>query len=70
MCKVLKWTAFWLMFVGAVNWGLVGLFGFDLVAFLLGDMTLWSRIIYGIIGLAAFTYLATLYTCARSLDEY
>ena len=70
MCKVLKWTAFWLMFIGAVNWGLVGLFGFDLVAFLLGDMTLWSRIIYSIVGLSAFIYLGALYMCERSLDSY
>ena len=70
MCKFLKWAAFWLVFIGAVNWGLIGLFGFDLVSFLFGEMTLWSRIIYSIVGLAAFAYLATLFTCSGRLDEY
>ena len=37
--------------IGAVNWGLIGLFRFDLVAFLLGDMTWPSRIVYVVVGL-------------------
>ena len=35
-----------LCLIGALNWGLVGLFGFDLVAFLLGPMSVLSRIVY------------------------
>lgn len=42
-----------LLIVGALNWGLVGLFGFNLVTFLLGDATLLSRAAFGIVGLAA-----------------
>ena len=42
-----------LVIIGAVNWGLIGLFGFDLVASLFGGQTaLLSRIIYSLIGLA------------------
>ena len=41
-------TALTLSIIGAVNWGLIGLFKFDLVAFLFGSMTLLSRIIYTI----------------------
>ena len=37
--------------VGAVNWGLIGLFGFDLVAAIFGDMTIASRVIYTIVGI-------------------
>ena len=37
--------------VGAVNWGLIGLFGFDLVASIFGDMTISSRIIYTLVGI-------------------
>ena len=37
-------TALTLSIIGAVNWGLIGLFKFDLVAFLFGSMTLLSRI--------------------------
>lgn len=40
-----------LVIVGAVNWLLVGVFRFDLVAFLFGDMTWLSRIVYTLIGL-------------------
>jgi uncharacterized membrane protein YuzA (DUF378 family) len=44
-------TALTLSIIGAVNWGLIGLFKFDLVAFLFGSMTLLSRIIYTIVGI-------------------
>lgn len=39
--------------IGALNWGLVGVFGFNLVSFIFGDMTLASRIIYTLVGIAA-----------------
>lgn len=42
-----------LLIIGGLNWGLVGLFGFDLVATIFGSMTILSRIVYVIIGLAA-----------------
>ncbi len=42
-----------LLIVGGLNWGLVGLFHFDLVATLLGDATLLSRLIYVVVGLCA-----------------
>lgn len=37
--------------IGAVNWGLIGIFDFNLVAFLFGDGTLLSRIIYTLVGI-------------------
>ncbi|MGE3918953.1 MAG: DUF378 domain-containing protein, partial [Hyphomicrobiaceae bacterium] len=46
-----------LLIVGGLNWGLVGLFNFDLVAAILGGhagvYSTWSRIIYVVVGLAA-----------------
>ena len=36
--------------IGAINWGLIGFFDFNLVASLFGDMTVLSRIIYSIVG--------------------
>lgn len=42
-----------LLVVGGLNWGLVGLFGFDLVARILGDMSALSRVVYLLVGLAA-----------------
>ena len=68
MCKIFKCIAFWLVFIGALNWGLVGLFNFDLVAFLLGDMTFWTRVIYVTIGVAALVYGILVYICRN--EEY
>jgi uncharacterized membrane protein YuzA (DUF378 family) len=42
-----------LVIVGGLNWGLVGLLEFDLVATLFGEMTMISRIVYTVVGLAA-----------------
>lgn len=47
------WIALVLVIVGGVNWGLVGLFNFDLVAALFGTMSTLSRIVYILVGLAA-----------------
>ena len=42
-----------LIIIGAINWGLVGLFGFDLVGFIFGGTdALISRIIFTVVGLA------------------
>ncbi|MBQ2987030.1 MAG: DUF378 domain-containing protein [Tyzzerella sp.] len=49
-----------LVIIGALNWLLIGVFRFDLVAFLLGNMTLLSRIVYILVGLCGL-YLITLY---------
>lgn len=46
------WIALVLMIVGAINWGLVGAFQFDLVAALFGEMSMLSRIVYVLVGLA------------------
>jgi uncharacterized protein len=42
-----------LLVVGGLNWGLVGLFGFDLVAAIFGPMTSPSRVVYALVGLSA-----------------
>jgi uncharacterized membrane protein YuzA (DUF378 family) len=42
-----------LLAIGGLNWGLVGIFNFDLVAAILGEMTILSRIVYTLVGLAA-----------------
>ena len=43
-----------LVIIGAINWGLIGFFKFDLVAFLFGQMTWLSRIVYAIVGISSF----------------
>ncbi len=51
--NVLDWIALILIIIGGLNWGLVGIFGFDLVAAIFGDMSLISKIIYILVGLSA-----------------
>lgn len=51
-CTV-NWIARILLVIGGLNWGLVGLFDFDLVATLLGHMSMLSKIVYVLVGLAA-----------------
>ena len=46
--------------IGAVNWGLFGIFKFDLVAFLFGDMSWLSRIVYILVGICGL-YLLTFF---------
>ncbi len=46
--------------IGAVNWGLIGIFSFDLVAFLFGDMSWLSRIVYTLVGICGL-YLLTFF---------
>lgn len=46
--------------VGCVNWGLIGLFEFDLVAALFGTMSMFSRLIYVVVGLSGL-YLLSFY---------
>lgn len=50
--KVIDKIALVLIIIGAINWGLIALFSFDLVAALFGEMTVISRIIYGLVGLS------------------
>lgn len=58
--KYLDGTALTIAIIGAINWGLIGLFRFDLVAFIFGDMSWLSRIVYVIVGLCGL-YLITFY---------
>ena len=42
-----------LLIIGGLNWGLVGLFDFNLVSFVFGQMTVLTRVVYTLVGLAA-----------------
>lgn len=51
--KPLDWTALTILIIGAINWGLIGFFQFDLIAAIFGGVTSWvSRILYAIVGIA------------------
>jgi hypothetical protein len=55
--NALDWTAIILLAVGGLNWGLVGLFDFDLVATIFGEMSPLSRIVYVIVAICAIYVL-------------
>ncbi|HEX8199931.1 MAG TPA: DUF378 domain-containing protein [Isosphaeraceae bacterium] len=58
--KSLHWIALVLVVVGAMNWGLVGLFQFDLVAALFGGQASpLSRVVYALVGLSGIVVAAT-----------
>lgn len=58
--KYLDGTALTIAIIGALNWGLIGLFRFDLVAFLFGDMSWLSRIVYVLVGISGL-YLVSFF---------
>lgn len=56
-----------LTIIGSVNWGLVGIFQFDLVAWLFGGQSaLISRIVYTLVGLAGLWCISLLYKRVKS----
>jgi Uncharacterized conserved protein len=66
--KALDYTLLALVIIGAINWGLIGLFRFDLVSFLFGSMSWLTRIVYGIVGIGGL-YLCSVFGRIRSMNE-
>ena len=59
-------TALTLVIIGALNWGLIALFQFDLVAAIFGGSdSVFSRIIYGLVGLAGLYCIKLLFDRTR-----
>jgi uncharacterized membrane protein YuzA (DUF378 family) len=58
--KILNVVTLILVIVGGLNWGLVGAFGFDLVAAIFGPMSAISRVVYVLVGLSALWQLVPL----------
>jgi uncharacterized membrane protein YuzA (DUF378 family) len=54
----LDWIALVLVIIGGLNWGLVGIFKFDLVATIFGQMSALSRIVYTLVGIFAIYIVA------------
>ena len=70
--KKLDWFAAALLIVGGLNWGLVGVAKFDLVAWIFGldfgETNAATRIVYGLVGLAAVYGIASLVAAGRRSD--
>ena len=56
--KTMDYIALILVIIGAINWGLIGFFSFDLVRVLFGDMSLLSRIVYALVGISGLYSLS------------
>lgn len=66
--KGLDYTLLTLVIIGAINWGLIGFFQFDLVAYIFGNMSWLSRIIYALVGLSGL-YMISAYGRIRSNES-
>ena len=55
--NIVRIISYVLVLVGALNWGLVGMFDFDLVSSIFGDMSILSRVIYSLVGVSAILLL-------------
>lgn len=50
--KVINGIVLALIVIGAINWGLIGLFNFNLVTYIFGDMEVISRLVFALVGIA------------------
>ncbi|MDO4295191.1 MAG: DUF378 domain-containing protein [bacterium] len=68
MSKGLDAAALTIAVIGAVNWGLVGLFRFNLVSFLFGESGWFSRMVYILVGLCGLYLLSFFGKCGSKMD--
>lgn len=59
--KILNYLMLTIGIIGAINWGLIGLFGFNLVAFLFGTNSFLTNAVYVLVGLSGL-YMIMFYT--------
>lgn len=50
--RIIDKIALVLIIIGAINWGLIGFFNFNLVDSIFGSMTILSRIVYALVGIS------------------
>lgn len=65
--KAFHFIVWLLVFVGALNWGLVGAFEFNLVSTLLGAGTMAERVVYIVVGVAALASLVDKCFCCKGM---
>lgn len=59
--KIIDKIALLLVIIGAINWGLIGFFGFNLVDSIFGEMSVVSRIIYALVGISGLWCIKDLF---------
>ncbi len=67
--KTLNYLAPILLVIGGLNWGLVGFFDFDLVANIFGNASVFSRTVYGLVGLCAIYQLYQFKSMKRVVES-
>lgn len=73
---IMRTIAFVLAMVGAIAWGLVGLFNYNIVSAIFGEASLLSRIVYSLVGIAGVYLIATteqeecLCDCSERTEDY
>lgn len=67
--KAVLFITYILMFVGALNWGLIGLYNFDLVAGIFGPMSTLSRTVYSLVGISAAINLLLLIATSKPVAK-
>lgn len=63
--SLLGWSALILVLIGAINWGLIGLLNFNLVAAIFGGMVMFTRAIYSLVGISAVYLIITVIPSLR-----
>lgn len=61
--KTLDLIVIILLIIGGINWGLVGLFDFNLVGYIFSSIPLIAKLIYDLVGLAAIYKIFALFQC-------
>lgn len=59
--KIIDRIALVLVIIGAINWGLIGVFNFNLVEMIFGDMTIIARIVYALVGISGLWAIKLLF---------
>ncbi len=59
--KIIDKIALVLIIIGAINWGLIGFFNFNLVETIFGNMTMITRIIYALVGISGLWAIKLLF---------
>ncbi|MCI8481906.1 MAG: DUF378 domain-containing protein [Clostridia bacterium] len=59
--KVIDRIALVLVIIGAINWGLIGIFNFNLVELIFGNMTIIARVVYALVGISGLWAIKLLF---------
>ena len=68
--KVVEIIALILNIIGGINWGLVGLFDYNLVDSLFGEGSVIAKVIYVLVGISALFAITTVVKLAKKTDQY